>query len=629
MINPQENNINTTNWIKKLSSFLLCLLAVLISTPYYGIWHDSVLYLGQALLRMNPEVFQKDLFFSYGSQAGFTLFPYALAWLIERFNAESIFILFTLLARLSFAIGSWYLLRALFPARFCIPAILALFFLPREYGSHHIFSYAETFLTGRSYAEPLVLLALASVLHGRTWLFALFWCMAAILHPLMALPVLVFYWFWLLQTDKRWIHALWVAVPSLFVFLFLQNHSNTNFQFDSEWLNQVVQRSPFLFFSQFQYGDWYYILTDFFIVFLLTRYTSDHIKKFTQSLLAAGISLFLIAALLVDVLHLSLPTGLQLWRVHWLIHWLAMASIPWLLWKHWQEHRSIPYLLLLGSIILSGIRPSLAGGEVPGLMVLYIAWPWIERHTTRFIQNGILFFIITSVLINSWMYYSLLFSFVSITRYTVYIAFKILFFLFLLLLAALSVSEKLKNNSSIKTASLLLMIFMLFPAVQLWDQRLEKDKFYESTEYPGKPAELVLEEDAQVLWRDNLLPTWQVLNRASYMSDQQMAGIVFNKETSRNAYLRKEALHVKKADGSDCRMIVSSGEGHSTCLPDSVALKQMCLKTHGELDYIVLSSKTDANPHAIWTYSEKPLESIYIYACDDFISPDGIPEEVS
>ena len=29
----------------------------------------------------------------------------------------------------------------------------------------------------------------------------------------------------------------------------------------------------------------------------------------------------------VDWLHLELPTGLQLWRVHWLAHWMSMAAL--------------------------------------------------------------------------------------------------------------------------------------------------------------------------------------------------------------------------------------------------------------------------------------------------------------
>lgn len=48
---------------------------------YHGIWHDGVLYAGQAIFRLDSIPFAKDLFFAYGSQDSFTAFTriYALA----------------------------------------------------------------------------------------------------------------------------------------------------------------------------------------------------------------------------------------------------------------------------------------------------------------------------------------------------------------------------------------------------------------------------------------------------------------------------------------------------------------------------------------------------------------------
>ena len=41
---------------------------------YHGIWHDGVLYAGQAVFRLDPLPFAKDLFFAFGSQDQFTVF---------------------------------------------------------------------------------------------------------------------------------------------------------------------------------------------------------------------------------------------------------------------------------------------------------------------------------------------------------------------------------------------------------------------------------------------------------------------------------------------------------------------------------------------------------------------------
>ena len=42
--------------------------------PWRGIWHDNILYAGQALRRLYPLNFQHDLYFLHGSQDAFTIF---------------------------------------------------------------------------------------------------------------------------------------------------------------------------------------------------------------------------------------------------------------------------------------------------------------------------------------------------------------------------------------------------------------------------------------------------------------------------------------------------------------------------------------------------------------------------
>jgi len=88
----------------------------LLFHPYWGIWHDSVLYLGQALALLYPESFRQDLFFAFGSQADYTLFPRAIAWLIERYGSGEVFRWLTLCGLVAFVAASWQLIRHLIPA---------------------------------------------------------------------------------------------------------------------------------------------------------------------------------------------------------------------------------------------------------------------------------------------------------------------------------------------------------------------------------------------------------------------------------------------------------------------------------------------------------------------------------
>ena len=63
---------------------LLAAALLAFQRPYHGIWHDSVLYLGQALAVVDPDIFRQDLFFAYGSQSRFTLVQYLLKPLFMR-----------------------------------------------------------------------------------------------------------------------------------------------------------------------------------------------------------------------------------------------------------------------------------------------------------------------------------------------------------------------------------------------------------------------------------------------------------------------------------------------------------------------------------------------------------------
>ena len=66
-------------WLKHacspLPGALLGLALLLLLHRYAGIRHDSILYLGQVQMERHPEALGQDLFFLYGSQSRYSLFP--------------------------------------------------------------------------------------------------------------------------------------------------------------------------------------------------------------------------------------------------------------------------------------------------------------------------------------------------------------------------------------------------------------------------------------------------------------------------------------------------------------------------------------------------------------------------
>ncbi len=363
----------------------LIITLALFRLPYRGIWHDSTLYLGQVLYTIQPAIFTNDLFFAFGSQAQYTLFPQLIAHILTKGQMGTVFLLLTLFALSSFLLASWQLSHQLFPRGFALAALVAVVLLPKDYGPSSILSYAEPFLTGRSFAEPLILATLAAWLANRKILAILVCFAAALLHPLQTLPVFGFMWLWQIQESRRWLHLAWLGLPIAFLAITNVAPFHILFEkFDEEWLHAVWQRDLIVFITKAQPGDWYFILTDVFLAAVLVRNSQGLLRRCAATMLITFLIFLLGSIILADVLKLTLPTGLQLWRAHWLLHWMAMASLPWLCFRLWTSattHTQKLRLIVFAAIVLLGIRPSAAPDAILGLIVLYTAWPYLFRYS--------------------------------------------------------------------------------------------------------------------------------------------------------------------------------------------------------------------------------------------------------
>lgn len=65
---------------------IILLIADALANPYAGLIYDARLYAVQALSRLNPGVFSKDLFFMFGSQDSFSFFSLIHSWFIGMFD---------------------------------------------------------------------------------------------------------------------------------------------------------------------------------------------------------------------------------------------------------------------------------------------------------------------------------------------------------------------------------------------------------------------------------------------------------------------------------------------------------------------------------------------------------------
>ncbi|MCC6212909.1 MAG: hypothetical protein IT513_17875, partial [Burkholderiales bacterium] len=235
---------------------LACALAALwlLGRRYAGITHDATLYVAQGLRRIDAAAFDRDLFFQFGAQDDYTIFPFLYAPLIEMLGIGDAAMLATILGQLAFVAAAGVLVARMTSGseRWWSLALLAA--LSGYYGGVGTFRFAEPFITARSFAEPLVLVALAATLAARPW-----WALAALvlafaIHPLMAAPAILAVFLWHAAQRPR---LLWMAPALLLLGVALAAAGpGLTLRYDQAWLTEVVDRSPHLFVSRWLLPDW-------------------------------------------------------------------------------------------------------------------------------------------------------------------------------------------------------------------------------------------------------------------------------------------------------------------------------------------------------------------------------------
>ena len=605
-----------------LAASLLAVVLLLLFHPYRGILHDSTIYAGQVLALLDPVPFAHDLFFTYGSQAQFSLFPSVVARLVQILGLGSAFLWLTLAGLLAFVIASWGLLRQLLPESSRFPALLALLLLPASYGAWGILSYAEPFLTGRSFAEPLCLAALAALIGQRRTLAGLLGLAALALHPLQAGPALVIGWLWLAQQDHRWLHLLWLPILAGAVCFALPQLSFLTARMDALWFQQVWDRNLVVFYSHSGIGDWNYLLKDAFVVAVATRHAASPLRRYLISVLAASLLLFGFGLALADGLHLTWLAGVQLWRVHWLLHWTATAILPWLcihLWRH-STHDKLRLLVFVCAVIL-GLMPSAAHPMFLITALLYWVWPWLSQRIGLTLQRilamlclgiALIYVLPNTLALTPWG------APLGTTRW-VDALMQPRLPAALLLPAVLAVLWLWQRYATTRLHWILLpaLFFGALLSGYQWDQRSALQRAFTDQPHDAQPFGINIAHDAQVLWLGNLLPAWSVLHRPHYIQQQQLSGIVFNRATSIEGYRRKELLHVKDGQGQDCRIVVFPKEPFIACKPDATAVRQACENSQGELTYIVLYYPLNRLAAGIWAPNNGAESTYYLYACRD------------
>ena len=617
--------------MSNVAGALLGIASILLLHRYYGIYHDAILYMGQGLAQLRPDVMFNDPFFLHGGQDRYSVLPWLLGKLSLFVAPPYIFLFGTFASLLLFAFASWHALSALLPPRQRYWAWLGVLLLPAVYGATRIFSYNENFLTARPFAEALCLLAIGRFARKR-WLSGVACLLlAGLLHPLQTLPACLTVWIWASWRDRRWLHGLWVSVPVLgLAFAHIEPFDGLLRSFDFEWFS-ATKTSTHLFITTWEYVDYTILIFDAVLLAIGSRVLSEQMRQWC---IAGTVALFMgvgASLLLVDGMHLVLPTGLQLWRVHWLAHWLSIATLAAVLLMHLQKRD-------IGRAIILTLAAHLAWGGVPSgmalTMMLYFIWPRVvapPRERLQPLLTGILglglLLLFARHASSEWSGFSAagrqLATYPLDTRLLKFPAVALG-----LPVLGLWAWDRSGRRGRVLLGVVLLLLSLL--AIVRWDARLPHARALEAAAHQPAVFGTQLPMKAQIMWEpESLIGTWLILERASYYSKSQTAGQLFNRDTFLDLQARASKVRPLLAESERCQQLIAYG---MTCTISPSTLRKVC--SEGNIappDYLVLPFPQAEIPAGTWT-PQNPEDgasgvTLRLFSCKDLLtSINDIPQ---
>lgn len=614
--------------INAVAGAFLGIGTMLLLRRYPGIFHDSILYMGQGLMQRWPEIYAQDLFFAHGSQASYTIMPWLLGHAFSAAPVPMAMMVGVFFSMLLFAASAWLSLKALLPEQQRYWAWLGALCLPPIYGVVHIFSYNEPFLTSRPLAESFCLLCIGWLARKRYMLAAASLIMAAAFHPLQAITSMAIIWVWAVIQDRRWAHALWLAIPVLAAAIIgLAPFSGLIQQADTDWYKELTY-SRQVFVTLWSINDFKNLGLDALVLLIAWHKLRGQFGQWCLASLtgcALGIGTSLILA---DLLHLVLPIGLQLWRAHWLAHFFSLAAISALLFHHLRAKDPVSAMLLTLTALL-------AWGETDWgwllLAMMYLGWSLAPQDSRDRLGRLLFWIFLIAILLLFYNHVSNEYRWFKQADFRVDLYpldRRLLVFPVLSLGLPLLAMQIWKKSSSqgqkILFACALIPGFLI--TLRMWDARDSSQIAMEGAALRPDIFGVTIPKHAQVYWEpESLVGTWLVLQRASYFSPGQLAGQMFNRDTAEDGLQRENRMMPLMRESLACQDEKLPPIQRAQCHISDSSMHQACAPEGGTRpDFMVLSYPQRQPSIGQWAIldplSKSPIVTFRLYRCDDILN---------
>jgi hypothetical protein len=375
--------------------FLTAVATWALLRGYHGLLGDAQLYAFQALARIRPPL-ALDLYLQNTSQDQFTIFSPGYAWFIDLLGVEPAARLLTLFFTIWFLAAAWVAARRLTSRDGAWLAVILLLIVDGSYGGSGVFRVGEQFLTARLPAEALIATSLACFVRDSKVLAAAAAAAALLIHPLIALPGLLFLMCLAASLRTSLIGAAASAIVGLLFALCAAHFPWMAKLFpimDPTWLSIVQERSQFLFLRLWSFRDWEINARPFFyLTFMAFATQDDRVRKICLAAIIVGAVGLAVALIGDSVGPVAILVQGQAWRWVWIAVFVGALLLPATVLQIWPDKICGP---LCAVLLLLGLTLPVVNGTACVSLSLIL---WLMRSC----------FSIRAVLILRWIFLALL-----------------------------------------------------------------------------------------------------------------------------------------------------------------------------------------------------------------------------
>lgn len=631
------SNASRRRTVALMAMGLLALAAWMLLHPFAGITHDAVLYSLFALARLHPDTLTADVFLRFGSQDNFSLFTPIYAAAMRQFGMEHAALLLVLLFQAAVLACVWLLARRFMPALEAALSVAMLVALPDEYGMGNAFHLLEGFITARIPAEALVMGAVLAAVTQRYSVAAGCVIAAMLLHPIMGVVGAAFLVLtYLVPRYPRATLALLSVgfIATLAIVIAIAPLGRVE---DKDWLYTIYSASSYLFVSMWPLFDWSRVAV-YLVILTIGCWVSatPQLRQICRGLLATIACGVVISLIFCDRLHVSLFIDLQAWRWLWLGEAAAITVAPAILCACWQRgYAGRTAVVALGAAWVFRDLPSDLLLDAAIVACAAVPSKWDGRRYWRPLVMGA--WVLTGLAIcldisNVLGYVPEVTSYTpaSVQKARVVCADGVVPGV-LLISCWIVLRRMASNNARPQLASGAVLTIALTAALICgW---LIPFTWANSTithytpELASRfaPWRAEIPPRAEVMWLENPVGTWSLLDRPSYTSGPQAVGAIFSREKTLLVQHREAivatALHASRLDGENGLI----AHKDRTMAPFGVlhlnldGMRALC--TDPDLSYIVNSAAPVRTPFPPVTLdATKANGTVYLYRCTELRS---------